>query len=310
MKYSFKNNKDTLDGNYQSTEILIDNVCVKYNEINDIIFKMITDPNYVGHIYSNNAVDSYGKTKTPIFKRLIPDEIVSFCEGDIAEGVLDVEIDKLILKWKKINKGYYYMIAESLIIIFMHLKYGAKVINSRIDFSTDINETATGPDSCFYSQKESLLILGEAKFYSGHYEGLTAIKNSLDKIGNKVSGMKRRVESISEDNFLENSIAIKIIDSDKTIDSNFEFLDLNQFFSLEKHIMCFLLYSPKEKKWSLDNIRLKIQELLKERTIDGKSLKEMGFLSIKVIRLEIDSKDELVKLVIKKALNTYKNRII
>ena len=80
------------------------------------------------------------------------------------------------------NKNFYSFLAEGMLALIFRDINNYELATGIIDATDTLNDTHSGVDACMFDRENSVLVLGEAKFYSGFKDGIDAI---IDDFKNK-----------------------------------------------------------------------------------------------------------------------------
>lgn len=253
------------------------------NNLPNIIFK---DEN-LEHIFAET--DLTPKKKRSIYRRFIP--------KTNNKKELDMFIDDSI----RSNKSFYSFLAEGILGLVFRDLYDCELAKGVIDLNDTLNDSHTGVDACMYNIKNSVIVLGEAKFYESLDAGLNKIiKDFVNK------NIKNKLESLqiaSENCFESNKIIIKNLSIDE-----YEQLTLEQFINQKIIFAGFVLHnecdvSDYDKKTFYDKYVVSVENLIKniKDSLDTDCCN--GKYEIVMVHLPISSKKNLIAKVIETSQN-------
>lgn len=289
FEYKYKNVKSNNDTTYGS--ICIKNVIFEPSEIEKELSNIIFDDNNLRHMFAENDLNDFRRRN--IYKRFIP--------RDQKPEDMVKYVDKSI----KGNVNFYSFLAEGILGLVYRDLYGYHLSKGVIDVTDTVFDTHTGVDACMYSIENSIIILGEAKFYEVLSKGINQIicDFTSDKIKNKLESL----QVAAENNENSSQIIIKNIETD-----NYNELTIEEFVKQKLVFAGFVLHSENNiNNYANDDFYDKYSISVKS-LCDGicKSLK-INDLNVKyeivLVHLPVNSKKSLIVKTIQTAQTMLKN---
>lgn len=281
-------NFSTIGTSYGS--IKIKNIVFNPIDIENNILKIIFDDVNLMHMFQEKNLDNFNRKN--IYRRFIPqEEPSSTLEEYIKQGIAG-------------NKNFYSFLAEGILTLIFRDIYEYELSRGVIDVSETLTYTHTGVDSCMYNIEDSVIVLGEAKFYESLHNGINSIISDF-----KTKNIKSKLSSLqktSHSNRISDTIIIKNLE-----DNSYDGLSLEQFLNQKIIFAGFVLHSEPKNILSYDKNFYSIYEISTkdiEDNIDyslGKSIIK-GDYEIIMVHLPIKDKKELIAKVIDVAKSKFK----
>ena len=186
----------------------IKNILFNPTEIEKQLPILLFEDDNLCHMFLEEKL-TYSK-RCNIYKRFIPREK--------PEKTLSDYIARCMAE----NTNFYSFLAEGVLSLVFRDIYNYKLAKGVIDVTDTLTDTHTGVDSCMYSMKDSIIVLGEAKFYSDISNGINSIIADF-----KTKNIKNKLQSLqiaAENNDQSNAIIIKNLK-----DNNYDGLSLTEF---------------------------------------------------------------------------------
>ncbi len=288
----FENNYtvDFIDIGAKYGSIKIKNIVFNPIDIENNILKIIFDDKNIMHMFEENNLDSFNRKN--IYSRFIPQEkMLPSTKEYIKKG-----IEK--------NKNFYSFLAEGILALVFRDIYGYELSKGVIDVTETLTYTHTGVDSCMYNLENSIIVLGEAKFYENLKGGIKSIINDFTKKGiiSKLSSLQK----IAKSNKISNSIVIKNLEN-----NNYDGLSLEQFLNQKIFFVGFVMHSNIESDLKYDDSFYSTYKLSTKGIKDNIDVKlgkkiNKGNYEIIMVHLPINEKKDLIEKVIDTALNKYR----
>ena len=248
------------------------NHSLSIDDLQSAICEMILDKKTLNYLFTGSIDSKLDNRTILMLRRFIPDEFF-FREKTVLEkwnseqSIIDKGIEE--------NNGYYSFFAEAL-MAYLNFKY----LDNKLAFGImSLNETLTdqhsGVDSCMFSR--DYIVLGEAKFYKNFQQGKIQIINDFNSnsLINKMHSLYRST--------VQSNIIIKDI-NERTIK-----ITMEEFMNHKKILSGFILHN-KCRRYSYFDI------------IDIKDISQIQNCDIIFYHLPINDKKQLIKMIIKRAL--------
>ncbi len=249
-----------------------------YEQLNKIISEMLFSKKALNYIFTSREQND-DSNYIEMARRFIPVEF--FCEEE--KVLSDWENSKKIIKSLiSSNNSFYSFYAEALMTYLNYKFLGQKLTIGVINVNDTVTDVSTGADACMFY--DGLVILGEAKFYKNFNSARNKIIEDFSK--------KSLVSKIK--NLYNNSHKTVEIYYKQIGNNNVKEIPYNEFINYNILLSGFILHNA-QKKYSyqqIDNIE----------SVDG-----LGHYSVVFYHLPIESKEELIYLVIRKALEVIIN---
>lgn len=251
------------------------------NKLVDIVFDDIN----LMHMFQEKNLDDFNRKN--IYRRFLPQEQPA---STLSEYIKE-NIDK--------SKNFYSFLAEGILALVFRDIYGYELSRGVIDVSETLTYTHTGVDSCMYNIENSVIVLGEAKFYESLNDGIKAIISDFTTkpIKSKLLSLQKTAHS----DRTSNDLVIKNLEN-----NSYDGLSLEQFLSQKIYFAGFVLHSESKTTLSFDQnfySTYKISTKDVENNINkslGKNI-DNGDYEIIMIHLPIKDKKELISKVISAA---------
>lgn len=198
------------------------------------------------------------------------------------------------------NKNFYSFLAEGMLALIFRDINNYELATGIIDATDTLNDTHSGVDACMFDRENSVLVLGEAKFYSGFKDGIDAIIDDFKnkKILNKIDSFKRN----SEYNEESENIIIKNLSTNNIME-----LSLQEFVNQKLIFAGFVLHNSLKRVDTYlnedfyDNIHFSVDDL--KNNINKSLNTDISKCEYEVFlfHLPIDNKKELIKKIISRA---------
>lgn len=270
FKYKYKIPKNTIQTTYGS--ICIENIIFEPYEIEKILPEIVLEEENLKHMFAEEELNE--SKKRNIYKRFIP--------KDKMLPDVYVYVEERIKK----NKSFYSFLAEGILGLVYRDIYGYNLAKGLIDIRDTLSDSHTGVDACMYNIQQSIIVLGEAKFYENLKDGINAIINDFanKNIKNKLESMQAAVENCSE--------SYRIIIKNLAIEE-YEEQTIEQFMNQKIIFAGFVLHSEN------DLANYCKQDFYDKYNISSKHLKDNICNSLSVGGLQCDYQILLVHLPIK-----------
>ncbi len=157
--------------------------------------------------------------------------------------------------------------------------------------SDPITQRSTGADQCFFSEKDKKLFIGESKFFERFNDALRSVEGSIKNF----SGRIKELYQTSKDS---GKLSILMINAQK--DFSQENLQYRDFLSegIKKGLIVFILHEKGDYTEGTQALLTEINNALLDCF-------DINFDDNYIFRLKIDSKIELIKLIILNAARIY-----
>lgn len=270
FKYKYKIPKDTIQTTYGS--ICIENIIFEPYEIEKILPEIVLEEENLKHMFAEEELNDLKKRN--IYKRFIPkDRMLPDSDTYVKECI-------------RRNKSFYSFLAEGILGLVYRDIYGYSLAKGLIDIRDTLSDSHTGVDACMYNIQESIIVLGEAKFYENLKDGINAIINDFanKSIKNKLESMQAAVENSSE--------AYRVIIKNLAIEE-YEEQSIEQFMNQKITFVGFVLHSENDLK------NFSKQDFYDQYNISSQQLKDNICKSLSINGLQCDYEILLVHLPIK-----------
>lgn len=265
--------------------ICIENVEFTPDELQKMLPQIILDEENLKYMFSENELNKFSKFK--IFRRFIPKDVP-----------YELTLDYVTRSISE-NKNFYSFLAEGIFGLVYRDLYSYQLSKGLIDMLHTVNDTHTGVDACMYDKQNSVVILGEAKFYEDLNQGINQIIADFTEknIKNKIESLETAVEN----DMSSYEIAIKNID--KQI---YEEYSLCEFLNQKIIFAGFVLHSEKSTL-GYDAIdfydRYNVtSEMLKENIKKSLNIDEIkADYNIVILHIPIKNKKDLIMKIIEMA---------
>ena len=251
-------------------------------ELPDLV---LTEKNLM-HMFAEKQLDDM--LKYNILNRFIPQEGTG------------VELSKYIDDEMKSNKNFYSFLSEGILGLVFRDVYGYELAKAVIDLTDTLTDTHSGVDSCMYNLEESIIVLGEAKFYATVEDGLKSIIKDFKK--NKIKNKLLSLQRAAMMNSSSQEIVLKNLEKRK-----FDSIPVQDFLRQKIIFAGFVLHSESKdvSRYKNDNFYFKhsisVDELIENI---NKSLNiNIGNTNFEIIliHLPIQDKKTLIEKIIDKA---------
>lgn len=254
------------------------NHSISDDELNETIVKMLFNKKALNYIFTSDE-NKNDAEYVEMLRRFIPEDFF-YKEEKI---LLDWECNKQVISdMMKSNKGFYSFYAESLMAYLNYKILGYQLTTSVISVNETLSDQKTGSDACMFY--DGMIILGEAKFYKDFDSARNKI---IEDFSNK--SLINKIKSLYRKSHNSLIVYLKKINETEVREIPFsEFINYNIVLS------GFILHNKKSiySYKEIDNISI----------VDG-----LGKYNIIFYHLPIESKEELIYLVIKNALEMIVN---
>ena len=241
-------------------------------ELNNVIIEMLFSYNALNYIF-NGAEEKSGNYKK-MLRRFIPAKFIN--SEKIWLSIWEKAEDE-IKEMMNENYSFYSFYAEALMAYLNYIYLDNTLLCAVLNVNDTLTDQRTGGDSCMISDK--YIVLGEAKFYQDFNNAKYMIKKDFESssLYNKLDNLYRSYINSDFD------IIIKTVD-DKKINCTYE-----EFLKKNIILSGFILHDKKDS-YKYDDID------------EIKTLRKLKNSKIVFYHLPIESKNELILLIIKKAL--------
>ena len=244
-----------------------------YDELNDVIIKMLFNKKALNYIFTSNE-NNNDSEYVEMLRRFIPDEF--FYKEN--QALSEWENSKILIEeLMRSNKGFYSFYAEALMSYLNYKTLGYQLTTGVISVNETLSDQRTGVDACMFC--DGIVILGEAKFYK---EFDSARNQIIDDFSNK--SLINKIKNLYRKSHNNVIVYLKQINEFESKELSFdEFINYNIVLS------GFILHNKKSNYSykEIDNISI----------VDG-----LGKYNIIFYHLPIESKEDLIYMIIKKAL--------
>lgn len=240
-------------------------------ELNNIISQMLFEKSTLNYIFTANE-DNIDSNYIDMARRFIPEEFF-YREKEILENW---EQNKVIIeKMMRKNYSFYSFYAEALMAYLNYRILNIPLICGVISVDETLSDQKTGADACMFS--DGIVILGEAKFYRDFNAGRNKIIEdfSSKSLINKINNLYRKSH--------------KTLVHFKTINGESKSIFLEEFLKYNIVLSGFVLHN-KKRQYSYKEID----------NVNPSAV--ISNYSIVFYHLPIESKEDLIYLVIKHAL--------
>ena len=246
------------------------------SELNDIVSKMLFEKKALNYIFTASEI-SNGSNYVDMARRFIP-EVFFYREEEVLNNWENSKA--IIKKMMKNNYSFYSFYAEAL-MAYLHYKIlNIPLVIGVVNVEETLSDQKTGADACMFS--DGVVILGEAKFYKDFNSAKNKIIDDFSSLSliNKINNLYRKSH--------------KVLAHFKGINGESKNIILEEFLNYNIILSGFILHN-KKRQYSykeIDNIS----------QVNG-----LNKYNIVFYHLPIKSKEELIYLVIKQALELIVN---
>lgn len=265
--------------------VAINNIVFDPLEIENYLPNIIFDDNNLKFMFQQNKLNT--RMRRLILNRFIPNDrsidLTTYVQNSLSQ-----------------NKNFYSFLAEGMLTLIFRDINNYELATGILDVTNTLNDTHSGVDACMFDRENSVLVLGEAKFYRSFKEGIEAVFDDFKnkKILNKIDSFKRNSEynEESEDIIIKNLCTNNIME-----------LTLQEFVNQNLIFAGFVLHNSLKRVdtylkegfynslyFSVDDLKNKINKNL---NIDVSKCKYEVFL----FHLPINDKKELIEKIITRA---------
>ncbi len=265
--------------------VAINNIVFDPLEIENYLPNIIFDDNNLKFMFQQNKLNT--RMRRLILNRFIPNDrsidLTTYVQNSLSQ-----------------NKNFYSFLAEGMLTLIFRDINNYELATGILDVTNTLNDTHSGVDACMFDRENSVLVLGEAKFYRSFKEGIEAVFDDFKnkKILNKIDSFKRNSEynEESEDIIIKNLCTNNIME-----------LTLQEFVNQNLIFAGFVLHNSLKRVdtylkegfynslyFSVDDLKNKINKNL---NTDVSKCKYEVFL----FHLPINDKKELIEKIITRA---------
>ncbi len=241
------------------------------DELNNLVSKMLFDKSALNYIFTANEFTN-DSSYIEMARRFIPEEFF-YKEKFILE---DWKQNKLIIK-KMIssNKAFYSFYAEALMAYLNYKILKLPLTSGVISVEETLSDQKTGADACMFC--DGTVILGEAKFYKNFDAARNKIIEdfSAKSLINKMRNLYRKTK--------------KAVVHFKSINGETNEITYEEFINYNIVLSGFILHNKKES--------YSYKEIDTIKQVEG-----LNKYNIVFYHLPVKSKEELIYLIIKNAL--------
>lgn len=265
--------------------VAINNIVFDPLEIENYLPNIIFDDNNLKFMFQQNKLNT--RMRRLILNRFIPND-------------RSVDLTTYVQNSLSQNKNFYSFLAEGMLTLIFRDINNYELATGILDVTNTLNDTHSGVDACMFDRENSVLVLGEAKFYRSFKEGIEAVFDDFKnkKILNKIDSFKRNSEynEESEDIIIKNLCTNNIME-----------LTLQEFVNQNLIFVGFVLHNSLKRVdtylkedfyndlyFSVDDLKNKINKNL---NTDVSKCKYEVFL----FHLPINDKKELIEKIITRA---------
>mgnify|MGYP004637441515 FL=1 len=245
-------------------------------ELNNIISKMLFEKSALNYIFTANE-DNIDSNYIDMARRFIP-EVFFYREKEILDKW---EQNKIVIeKMMKRNYSFYSFYAEALMAYLNYKVLNISLVSGVVSVDETLSDQKTGADACMFN--DGIVILGEAKFYKDFNAGRNKIIEdfSSKSLINKINNLYRKSH--------------KTLVHFKAINGESKSIFLEEFLKYNIVLSGFVLHN-KKRQYSYEKID----------NVDPSTV--ISNYSIVFYHLPINSKEDLIYLVIKQALELIVN---
>lgn len=249
-----------------------------YKQLNNEIIDLLLNESALKYLFTANNEDS-NLNYIEMLRRFIPEEFCYLEKKYLEDWVNSKQVIKKLMDS---NNGFYSFYAEALMAYLNYKILGYSLTYGVIGIDETLSDQKTGADACMFC--EGLVILGEAKFYK-----------SFDSAKNKIISDFSSKSLINKIRSLYRKSHKKVVVYLKEIYGNrVNKLSLEQFIEYNILLSGFILHNKKDKYSykEIDNIQI----------VNG-----LGKYNIVFYHLPINSKEELIYMIIKRVLEVIVN---
>lgn len=280
FEYKYRIPKTEFNTTYGS--IGIKNIIFEPGEIEKALPDVVLSDENLKHMFAEEDLNDFRKRN--IYKRFIP------------KTKTDLELDQFIDKCMSSNVSFYSFLAEGILGLVFRDLYDYQLAKGIIDVNDTLSDSHTGVDACMYDLENSIVVLGEAKFYGDLYAGINKIIEDFT-----TKSIKNKLESLqtASENCIETSrIIIKNLGSDC-----YDELTVEQFMNQTIVFAGFVLHSETDISKYCNTNFYDIYELSTQALTDNikRSLnvkKVKGNYEIIMVHLPISNKKDLIAKMI------------
>ena len=265
--------------------VAINNIVFDPLEIENYLPNIIFDDNNLKFMFQQNKLNT--RMRRLILNRFIPNDrsidLTTYVQNSLSQ-----------------NKNFYSFLAEGMLTLIFRDINNYELATGILDVTNTLNDTHSGVDACMFDRENSVLVLGEAKFYRSFKEGIEAVFDDFKNknILNKIDSFKRNSEynEESEDIIIKNLCTNNIME-----------LTLQEFVNQNLIFAGFVLHNSLKRVdtylkegfynslyFSVDDLKNKINKNL---NTDVSKCKYEVFL----FHLPINDKKELIEKIITRA---------
>lgn len=265
--------------------IAVVNIALTTEAFEKAIVEIVLNYDNLKYVFSTKAPFLTKDKRTQLLNRFLPPN-----EPYDIDTFVSLELSR--------NHNFYSFAAEAILAIVMRDVFNYHLSACVLKPTDTIYDSHTGVDGCFYDKENSLIILGEAKFYVSLLNAIATIKNDFadsDAMANKLDSLLR----IACSNRTSKKIVLQETNANKL-----SLLSFNDFLKMDLKFAGFIIHedlrdlSAESFKnycaFTSKDIENKIQSLFPN--IGGCNY------SLVMLHLPVESKERLISSFIKEAL--------